>query len=169
MQAPKSGPRSNSGQGAFILKAGGLAAVLATAVSAILIAVLSAVSPFSRDTTSPRAFEVATNAVLLLPIAAVSCGSYGLLAGLAGGSLLTLCRRRIRSMRRLLIVAGIVGFVSGFLFLFFDHFVGGSYVNGVQLLFSVPAGALCAVLCAVVLRSHFLALADETAAPASVS
>jgi hypothetical protein len=154
---------------AFILKAGILAATLATVISAILIAALSAEGFPHNGTTSPTVFEVANNAVLLVPITAVSCGSYGLLAGLAGGALFSLRRRRIRSMRKLLIEAGIAGFVLGFLFLFFDRFVGQSYANGMQLLFSAPAGALCALVCAVAFRGHFLASADEAASPASVS
>ncbi len=164
MSTPEPRPHANSDRAAkFIFKASLLAAVLATVVSALLIAVLSAASSFPRGTASPTVLEVASNALLLIPITVVSCGFYGLVAGLAGSSLLGLRRRRIRSTRRLLIEAGIIGLLFGFLFPFFDHLVSQSYINGMQALFSAPVGALCALLCAAALRRRFLKSSDATA------
>lgn len=156
-------PASGHAAAEFIVKAGLLAAVLATVVSALLIVVLSAATPPERDTTSPSVFEMAKTAILLCPITAVSCGPFGLLSGLLGSALLSLRKRRIRSIRRLLIEAGIIGLLFGFLFPFFYHLVSQSYINGMQALFSAPVGALCALLCAAALRRRFLKSSDATA------
>ncbi len=150
----------------FVFKAGILAAVFATAISALSVALLSAAVPPHPDTVAPGIFDIVRTALLLCPITAVSCGSYGFLAGLAGSALLNFRRRRIRSVTRLLVEAGIAGLIFGFLFPFFDRFVGQSYLNGGQMLFCAPVGALCALLCGVVLRRRFLAPLDLTQAPA---
>lgn len=157
-------PASGHAAAEFIVKAGLLAAVLATVVSALLIVVLSAATPPERDTTSPSVFEMAKTAILLCPITAVSCGPFGLLSGLLGSALLSLRKRRIRSIRRLLIEAGIVGFVLGFFFPFFDRLVSQSYANGFQMLLSAPAGTLCALFCAVLFRHRFLTRPDAATA-----
>jgi membrane associated rhomboid family serine protease len=139
----------------LILKVGVLAAALATIVSALLVAVLSAVGPPLSDTTSPSILDITKTTILLFPITAVSYGSFGLLAGIIGSATLVVRRRRIRSRRRLLVEASIMGFLLGFLFPFFDRLLN-RYVNPVHVLFSAPVGTFCALLCALFFRRHFL-------------
>lgn len=139
----------------FILKAGTLAAFLATAVSALLIATLAALGPI-QGTTSPTVLDILRAAFWLTPITAVSCGSFGFLAGVAGSALLDWRRQGIRSTQRLLIEAGIVGFVFGFGFLFFDAVVNPRSLGAMQALLSAPVGMCCALLCALVFRHRFV-------------
>jgi H+/Cl- antiporter ClcA len=139
----------------FILKAGALAAFLATAASALLIATLIGVGPM-QGTTPPTVLDILRAAFWLTPITAVSCGSFGFLAGIAGSALLDWRRRRIRSTRRLVIESGIVGFVLGFSFLFFDAVVNPRSHGAMQALLSAPVGMGCAVLCALAFRGRFV-------------
>jgi hypothetical protein len=139
----------------FILKAGALAAFLATAASAMLVAALAALGPIQR-TTSPTILDILRAAFWLTPITAVSCGSFGFLAGVAGSALLDWRGQRIRSTRSLLIESGIVGFVLGFMFLFFDAVVNPRSLNGMEIFVSAPVGMCCALLCALVFRHRFV-------------
>jgi hypothetical protein len=95
----------------------------------------------------------------LCPIAAVTCGSFGFIAALAGGGLLHLRARRLRSTKRFLVEAGIIGFLLAFLFPVFDVWAGQAQeirdlsYSGVDLL--APAfGCLCAWICAFVYRKR---------------
>jgi hypothetical protein len=139
----------------FILKAGALAAFLATAASAMLIATLSALGRIP-DTTSPTVPDILRAAFWLTPITAVSCGSFGFLAGIAGSALLDWRRPRIRSTGRLLIESGIVGFVLGFTFLFFDAAVNPRSSHGMDIILSAPTGMCCALVCALAFRRRFV-------------
>jgi hypothetical protein len=139
----------------FILKAGALAAFLAAAASAMLIATLSALGRIP-DTTSPTVPDILRAAFWLTPITAVSCGSFGFLAGIAGSALLDWRRPRIRSTGRLLIESGIVGFVFGFGFLFFDAVVNPRSLGAMQALLSAPVGMCCALVCALAFRRRFV-------------
>jgi hypothetical protein len=139
----------------FILKAGALAAFLATAASALLIVTLIGVGPM-QGTTSPTVLDILRAAFWLTPITAVSCGSFGFLAGIVGSTLLDWRRQRIRSTRRLLIESGIVGFVLGFTFLFFDGVVNPRSLNSMAIILSTPVGVCCALVCALVFRRRFV-------------
>jgi|HubBroStandDraft_2_1064218.scaffolds.fasta_scaffold338459_1 hypothetical protein len=139
----------------FILKAGTLAAFLATAASALLIATLIGVGPL-QGTTSPTVLDILRATFWLTPITAVSCGSFGFLAGIVGSALLDWRRLRIRSTRRLLIESGIVGFVLGFMFLFFDGAVNPRSLSFSEIILSAPTGMCCALLCALVFRRRFV-------------
>jgi membrane associated rhomboid family serine protease len=161
----------------LILRVGVLNALLVTVVSALTIALLSGVgtedvvvirgvgvkqqAPSIRSWL-PNPLEVGKAAALLCPITAVSCGSFGLLAGLAGGALIYRRRRRIRSTKRLLFESAIVGFILGCLFPVFDVLMnralgilhGGS---GASVVIAPAVGILCALLCALVFRKRFTA------------
>jgi len=141
---------------ALILRVGALAIALATAISALLIAILSAVNPLYRETTSPSVLEILESAALLCPITAVSAGSFGLLAGISGGAVLRLRKQRIRSTKRLLLEASIIGCLLSFLFPFFDRLLNPTSVNSMYLIMSIPIGVICAVLCAFTFRHRFL-------------
>lgn len=139
----------------FILQAGALAALLASLFSALVIAVLSALQPLIQ-TSRPPVWDIIKAAILLVPITAVSCGPYGLLTGTVGAALLKLRRSRIRSARRLALEAAILGFLLGFFFPFFDGLMNRGGTNGMQIVFSAPVGMLCAIICALTLRTHLV-------------
>ena len=63
----------------LILKMAVWAAVLASIISALLFTALNAVPPLP-GTLLPTAWDLAKTTVLLLPMTAVSCGSFGALA-----------------------------------------------------------------------------------------
>jgi hypothetical protein len=130
----------------LILKSGVLAAFLATVVSALAIAVLSAARPLI-DTTSPSVWDIGRATLLLLPIIGVSCGSYGFLAGMAGGALLTLRRRHIHSIQRLLIESATTGFLLGVAFPFFDRLMNNESTNVGSMLLAAPSGTHRHLLC----------------------
>jgi hypothetical protein len=148
--------KSRSRTSLFVLKVGTLAAVLATLASALEIAVLSALGPFQSTTSAPNVWDVTRSTLLLCPITAVSCGSYGLLAGIVGSAILSWRRQRIHSTRRFLIESALAGFVFGFFFPLFDRMMNSSSLSGMQALLSAPVGMSCAILCAVVFRGHFV-------------
>jgi len=165
MTEPKS-TNTRNGYMLFILKVGALSAVLATVVSALAVAVLN--SLWNRWLPNPLDFM--ETVLLLCPITAVSCGSFGFLAGFAGGTAIYSRRSRIRSKRRLLIEASLAGLLFGCLFPFFDAAMNSLFVKSFQLfviprqiflypLLSIP----CALICALVFRKHFL----EDSTPAS--
>jgi hypothetical protein len=137
---------------AFVFKAGALAALLATFASALMIAVFT---PLTGGTV-PNAWSIAKTTLLLCPITAVSCGSYGLLAGIAGGAFLNLRRRRVQSTKRLLIESAIAGFLLGFFFPLFDRAMNPPSLSGMQILLSAPIGMCCALVCALTFRNRFV-------------
>lgn len=148
-------PRTKTRPFVFILKGGALAALLATLLSALLIAVLSAFQPLTR-TGSLGAWDIIKAALLLLPITAVSCGSYGFLAGIVGTSILSWRNARIQSTRRLVTESAILGFLLGLLFPLFDGLLNHGGLNDMQALFSAPTGMCCAILSALALRTSFV-------------
>jgi hypothetical protein len=123
-------------------------------LSASLFALLSGFPP-TPYTSSPSILDIARATFLLCPITAVSCGSFGFLAGIAGGTAIYLRRRRIRSTRRLLIECAILGFLLGFLFPLFDHLLNPPSLDSMKLL-SAPAGVICALLCAFAFRRRIV-------------
>jgi hypothetical protein len=137
----------------LILKMAVWAAVLASIISALLFTALNAVPPLP-GTLLPTAWDLAKTTVLLLPMTAVSCGSFGALAGIVGGAFLVLRKPRIHSTRRLMIESGIAGFILGLGFPFFDRLVN-HYTRGWGIL-SAPIGALCAMICAVSFRNQLV-------------
>jgi len=160
----------------LIMKAAVFNGLLVTVVSAgefaLLIGAGTVYSPYrgggaasviwSLAALVPDPWEVAKTTVLLCPITAVLCGSFGLLAGFAGGTLLCLRRPHIRSTKRFLVEAAILGFLLGALFPFFDHQmqVGIFYpIGGYLSSFCVLAsGGPCAVICALTFRKSYMAI-----------
>lgn len=140
---------------AFVLKAAALAAFLTTVFSALLIATLSALNSI-RETTAPSVLGIIRSAFWLCPITAASCGSFGFVAGIAGSALLNWRRHRIRSTSKLLLEAGVAGFLLACLFPFFDRLMNPTSLNGIQILLSAPMGVFCALICAFTLRNHFI-------------
>lgn len=139
----------------LILASGLLAATLATVASAVALAVLSATVP-SVGSTSPKIWEIVRTVLLLIPITAVSCGSFGLLAGLAGSALLSLRAPNIHSHNRFLIESSIAGFLLGLAFPLFDRLINPFSSNLAQTLLSAPIGLGCAAVCALVLGHRFV-------------
>ena len=138
------------------LSIGVVAAVVSTATCALLVASANAIAPFPRDTSFPGLLTVLKNAALLSPIAAVACGSYGLLAGTVGGALLTWRRRRVHTIRRLLIESSVAGVVLGFLFPFYDVLVNGPIAHADLFILGAPVGLVCAVTCALAFRKRLV-------------
>ena len=140
----------------FIVKAGVLAALLATVFSALIIAILSAANPPQGGTTSPTLWEIGRTALLLCPITVVSCGSFGLLAGIAGSAVFQVRKRRIRTTKRLLVESSVAGFLLGFAFPFFDRLLNPPSLGSIYILLSGPIGVSCAVICGLTFRKHFV-------------
>lgn len=137
----------------LILKMALWSAILATVTSAATFTALNAVRPIVQ-TLSPTPWDLAKTTVLVLPITAVSFGSFGFLAGLVGGAFLVKRRPRIRSTRRLMIESAVAGFILGLGFPFFDRFLN-RYTAGWAIL-SAPVGMLCAMICAGSFRSQLV-------------
>jgi len=159
----------------LIVKVGIFNAALVTVISALTIALFSGAGteqePISAGIAAmhqvrsipswlPDPLEVGEAAVLLCPITALSCGSFGLLAGLAGAIVMSFRRRHIRSTKRYLVETAIVGFALAVLFPLFDvlmnraqGMVGGSGLALIAPFFGSP----CALLSALVFRKRFMA------------
>ena|SRR3984893_19302439 len=143
----------------FILKVAALGALLGTLAPALAITLLSGV----RNGSLLHPLDAAETVLLLCPITAVSCGPFGLLAGIAGGTAIYLRRRRIRSSKRLLVESAIAGFLMSCLFPFFDAGVNSLFLKSFQPLV-IPGqiilypilGILCALTCALVFRRYFI-------------
>ena len=136
------------------LKMGITAAFLATLVSSFVVAVLNSLGPFQRTTDFPGLWNVIKSTLLLCAITVVSCGPYGLVAGITGGAILSRRKHPIRSIRRLVIESGALGLLFGILFPFFDLLMNPPSLGGMQALLSAPVGVLCAVICALIFRTH---------------
>ena len=144
----------------FIAKATALGAALGALAPALVITILTGLP----NGSLLHPIDVAETVLLLLPITAVSCGPFGLIAAFVGGSAVFLRRRRIRSGKRLLIESGIAGFLLGCLFPFFDLAENSVLVKErpqlmvipIQLLFYPILGVLCAIVCALALRKYFI-------------
>jgi hypothetical protein len=142
-----------SGNSRLVLEMGLSSAMLASIVAAIIFTLLSAVPPLV-DTHAPSTWDLAKTIVLLLPITAASCGSFGALAGILGGVFLVLRRSHIHSTGRLMVESAIAGFVLGFGFPFFDRILN-RFTNNWAIL-SAPAGMLCSVICAAIFRRQLI-------------
>ena len=151
--------------GRFILKAAAFGAALGTLAPALTITVFTG----THNGLLLHPVDAVETALLLLPITAVSCGSFGLITAVLGGSAVFLRRKRIRTEKRLLIESAILGFLLGCLFPFFDLALNSLFlrqrpqllvIRG-QLLFYPILGVLCALICAVAVRQSFSALNRE--------
>lgn len=138
------------------LKMGIMAASLATLVSSFIVAVLNSLGPFQRSTDFPGLRNVIESAILLCAITVVSCGLYGMVAGITGGAILSRRKHPIRSIRRLVIESGSLGLLLGILFPFFDLLMNPPSLSGMQALLSAPVGMLCAIVCALTFRTHLV-------------
>ncbi len=139
----------------LILRAGVLNALLVTAISALIFAVVVGAGTEwdpSRETrrTFPNLFEVIKAAALLCPITAVTCGSFGLLAGVTGALWMCFRKPHIRSSRRFLLETAITGSLLGG---FFPVFRGPT--DPIPASVCIGLGCLCAVLCALAFRKRF--------------
>ena len=164
----------------LIVKASLLNALLVTLISAGTIALLSGVGngveDWSRRSIPPpqgsathnilgSLLEVGKAAVWLCPITAVTCGSFGLLAAFAGGSLMYLRARRIRSTGRFLVETVIVGLILGCLFPVFDLGINRAFGmnpyyesnSSIQRALAPIFGAWCAFMCALVCLKRVMA------------
>ena len=153
------------------LNASVFGALLATVTSALVIALLSALPTGPRHDLSnrPSVVDMVRTTFLLCAITVAPCGSFGFLAGAAGSTWLRFRKRRIRSLKRLLVEAAVAGFLIGILFPFFDSAVNsppfqkiGVLLTPLQLLLSLPFSIACALICALVFRKHFM---EEQASP----
>ena len=78
-----------------ILKTGVLAAVLSTLFSSFAIEILAVLG--RGGNSCPGVWDIAGATLFLCAITVVSCGPFGFVAGIVGGVILYLRRRRIRS------------------------------------------------------------------------
>lgn len=166
----------------LILQAAIFNAVLVTVIAAVVIALLSGAAVEVRvvtagsgvgqkmaRTTSWHPFELAKAVLWLCPLTAITCGSFGFIAGLAGGSLMYLRARRLRSMKRLTTESGILGFLLACLFPWFDVWTGQAQgirdlgYSGADLLLAPVLGCLCALICALFYRTRYFAAAKANA------
>jgi membrane associated rhomboid family serine protease len=148
-----------------VVKTSVLSAVLATATSALAMAILSSLPTGPRPdlTNTPSIVDMVRTAFFLSAITVFPCGLFGLLAGATGAIWLRFRKRRIRSTRRLIVEAAIAGLLLGILFPIFDsalnspHFQRiGVLLTPLQLLLSLILGVTCALICALVFRKCFI-------------
>jgi hypothetical protein len=136
-----------------------MGALLGTSVPALATTLLTGV----RNGSLLHPLDAAETALLLLPITAVSCGTFGLLAGIVGGTAIYLRRRRVHSSKRLLVESAISGFLMSCLFPFFDAAVNSLFLRSFQL-WVIPGqiilypvlGIPCALTRALVVRKYFI-------------
>jgi hypothetical protein len=141
------------------LKVAALGALLGTLAPALAITLLSSV----RSGSPLHPLDAAETVLLLCPITVVSCGPFGLLAGVAGGSVIYLRRKRIHSTKRLLAESAIAGFLMSCLFPFFDAAMNSFFLKSFQPLV-IPGqiilypvlGIPSALICALVFRRYFI-------------
>jgi hypothetical protein len=156
---------------ALILQVGIFNALLATLMAAAAYALVSGAWIERRSTTvgigAAQKVESSlhlttwelTKAILWLsPFAVVSCGWFGLLAGLIGGAFMCLRGPRVTS-RRLLIETSILGLPLACLFPFCDTWVNGRGGIGLPYpaalyLLAVVLGPVCAFICALAFRQR---------------
>ncbi|HWO31840.1 MAG TPA: hypothetical protein VNO32_23845 [Candidatus Acidoferrum sp.] len=84
---------------------------------------------------------------------------------IAGGALLSLRRRHIHTIYKLLIESAIVGFLLGLAYPFFDRLVNGPLLNGWAMLLSAPVGVCCALVCALTFSDRFVPERSSRADP----
>jgi len=170
----------------LILEAAVFGAVIATVIAAAAMALFGGAGSEDRITTVGVGASRVTNrthtwnpieygkaTLWLCPFAAVSCGSFALIAALSGGGLMYRRARRLRSKARFTVEAAILGFLLACLFPFFDVWTG--QVQGIQDLrytavdMLAPAfGCLCAWTCALFYRKRFFAAAADNGPSAPV-
>jgi hypothetical protein len=102
----------------------------------------------------PDPLEFVKAALLLCPITAVSCGSYGMAAGMAGGIAMCFRRRRILASGCYFREAAVAGFLIGVSILFIDGLL--NWGSGLFSLLAPVFGALFALLSAMVFRKRYL-------------
>lgn len=151
----------------LILKAGALNALLLTALSALLIALMNGagtealeyrpgvIASSSIRHYVPNPIELAKTTVLLCPISAVSYGWFGFVTGLGVAALLSLRRRRIRSNKRLIIEATIFGIILGCLYPVFVSW-SGQWESPLLLVVFPFLGGICAAVSAAAFRERFV-------------
>jgi|SRR5579864_1613796 hypothetical protein len=145
-----------------ILKAGVLAATFATLFSAFAIELLTLLGPIG-PTSYPSLWDIARAMLLLCAITVVSCGSFGFLAGIAGGTILYFRRGRIRSVKRLLLESSIAGLALGSAFPLFDAAVNSeslrsfrTWLSSAEFILCALGGLISALFCALAFRRRFV-------------
>lgn len=143
----------------FILKLAALSALLGTFAPALAITLLTGL--YSGSLLHP--LDSGETILLLCPITAVSCGPFGVLAGVAGGTAIYLSRKRIHSTLRLLLESATLGLLLSCLFPFFDaafnrlfHQSFELFVIPMQIVLYPVLGVLCALICALTFRNRFI-------------
>jgi nitrate reductase gamma subunit len=143
----------------FLLKVAACSGLVATVVPAVAIEFFATLD--NRAWPSPLHFLATV--LLLCPITAVSCGLFGAVAGILGGSVLYLRRIRIRSVKRLLLESGVAGLVFGLLYLPVDAAANSPSLKSFrpsmdprQMTLTLPLAILCAVICALFFRKRFV-------------
>jgi hypothetical protein len=144
------------GYSLFAAKAGALGFLLAVVAAGLTVALLHNLEAHS----FPNPLDVVKTVILMCPIAVFSCGPYGLLAGVIGGTVLYLRRKRIQTLKRLLLEAAIAGLLMGFAFPIFDGAMNSvpvlEFLTPATGIFSILFGVICALLCALAFRQTFV-------------
>ena len=162
----------------LILRAGVFNGMLVTVLAALMAALFSGAgiedkfanvgfgaTQHGEWTNSWHPIEFGKAVLWLCPFTAVTCGSFGLFSGLAGGGLMYLRVRRIRSTKRFIGETAILGFLLGCLCPLFDVWTGqGQGVRYSEVDLLAPAfGGLCGFVCGLCYRRRFFAAAKGNA------
>lgn len=149
--------RARKGYLRFVVEVGIFSALLATVAAALTIAFLGRL----RDHSFPNPLDFVEAVLLLCPITVVSCGSFGFVAGIFGGTTIYLRRKHIHSSRRLLFESSLAGFLLGCTYPVFDGAVNSSsliplrlWMTPIQVIIAVVLSVLCALICALSFRKH---------------
>lgn len=155
---------------ALILQVGIFNALLATLLAAAAFALISGAGIEPRGVTigigtaqkiewsshfSP--WELTKAVLWLSPIAAISCGPFGLLSGFVGGAFMCLRGPRVSSAKRFLVETSILGLPLAFLFPFCDAWVNGgpsTLALGLPYLLAIVLGPVCAFICALAFQQR---------------
>jgi len=152
----------------LILEAGIVNALTVTVIAALTNALFSGAGFEYADVVSWHPIALVKATVWLCPFTAITWGPFGLFAGIGGSGLLYLRARQIRSTKRFVVEAVILGFLLAYLFPFFKVWTGqvqelGELDDLVDDLFITPfLGSLCALVWARFYRNRFLAAAQRS-------
>lgn len=151
----------------FALKAAVLAAVFATVLSSAWVATLGAIAARANHRfefeSMPTLWDVGKGTVLFSVVTAGWYGPFAFLAGFAGAAVLYLRRRKIRTLKRLVVESMAIGFVLVLLFPLYDAAVYSQQLSAIGYQFSllqstgifvvpIAVSAVCALAC----RRQFL-------------
>ena len=149
-----------------MLKVGMFTGLLATLVSALAVAIVSGAGTDASylwgwaavsSRLTPSLWDLVKATVLLLPITGVSCGPFGVMAGMVGAWVMRRRRASTRSRRQYFSRAAWLGLFLGFVFPFYDLAMNRFGVRGATVLvLTAPFfGIMCALVTARVFRGHY--------------